>query len=246
MKRISRTILLALTIALPALPAVATPPDIIEVRDEIFGISASYVFLLRSTRDNLGLYTSDRSDTLLVALEVATGVETLWPVYSVYRGQPESDPSGETTAVFVTSGKDSVNPFEILAKYQAVPVAGAWDHSRSELPPRLALTDGELTMTYPESGAVYRLDGPTLQSGLTASINRLANMIEDYERVAPITTRSLLADRSYVSADCAVSEPRRISALIEATPVQLARVTCTEQDGLDETSLFVIVPPAAD
>jgi hypothetical protein len=91
-----------------------------------------------------------------------------------------------------------------------------------------------------------RLDSGSLQSGLTASVNRVADIIEDYDRFAPVSTRSLLVDRSYERADCTASDPRQISALIETPPVQLVRVTCSDEDGMDETSFFVVVPPAAD
>ncbi len=228
------------------LPAAATPPDVINLRNELFGISTSHVFVLRSTQDNLGLHIADRSDTLLVALDLATGAETLWPVYSVSRGPADSDTSGETSEVVMHGPKDSVNPFAILTEYQAVPIEAAFDLGFVGQPLDLTLTEDSLTLTYPETGAVYRLDGATLQSGLTGSVNRVADTIEDYDRFAPVSTRSLLVDRSYDRADCTASDPRQISALIETPPVQLVRVTCTDEDGLDETSFFVVVPPAAD
>lgn len=96
-----RTMIAAVSMLGLTLPASATPPDIIDVRDEIFGISQTQVLLLRTTFDNPGPHIAGRNDVLLVSVDIATGERTLWPVYRIYRGpDPQSDWLRSRTGVF--------------------------------------------------------------------------------------------------------------------------------------------------
>jgi hypothetical protein len=246
MTLVQKMMVLAVLCAGSALPAKATPPDVINVRDEVFGISASHLFVLRSTEDNLGLYTADRSDTLLVAIDLATGDETLWPVYGFYRGPDPADPNGEKSGVVAGARQDSTDPFGVLAEYGAVPAIAAFSRISADTLPSVTLDAKTLTVSYRGTEMRYALDSQALLAGMTASVNKVAGTIEDYDRFAPISTRDLLSDRTFAIQDCAVSDPMHLSALIETAPVQLVRVTCSDPDEADTTSLVVVVPPVAN
>ncbi len=54
---------LILIALLAAMPALATPPDVISLHDRIFGISATHIYILRDINDNLGLNNPSVTDT---------------------------------------------------------------------------------------------------------------------------------------------------------------------------------------
>ncbi|MGL4235613.1 hypothetical protein [Tabrizicola sp.] len=236
---------LASLVLASALPATATPPDVIDVHDELFGVSPSHIFLLRSALDNLGSYYMDRSETMLVAVELATGAETLWPVYTMNRGLVDDGTDSERSKVVVSPRQDAVNPFDILAEYDAVPAAAAFPRADADAVPDAKLGADALSVSYSATDGSYALATETLLSGMTASINRLAEAVGDYERPLHVTSaRDLLLDRAFAVQECSVSDPLQLSALIEAAPIQLVRITCSSEEDFSLNSLIVVVPDA--
>ncbi len=232
----------ALTLSV-SLPASATPPDIINVHDDIFGISEAHVFVLRTTSDNLGLHVTGRNDVLLVATEIATGHQTIWPVYRINRGPDvATDATGAMEKTQVESWEDARNPYEILADHSGVPALAAYTLRGNENP-KITLTDETLEVAYAD-GEAYRLETDALFDSLAATRTKLAEGIGEYDRMAPITTRELLASFVFDAQACDATEPVLLAATADSLPVQLSRVTCTAEDGMISTSHHVIVPPS--
>jgi hypothetical protein len=71
MTRIFSILIAALSLILTT-PAQATPPDAMDVSDELFGISETHLFLLRHTDDNLGQYAASARHVFLVAVNLKT------------------------------------------------------------------------------------------------------------------------------------------------------------------------------
>lgn len=224
-------------------PASATPPDIMNVRDDLFGMSQNHIFVLRMTADNLGLHITGRNDVLLVATEITTGRETLWPVYRIYRGPDyATDDTGLTERIEVESWDGARNPYDILAEYSGVPaLALAADPQQEREQPKVSLTNEALTIKYAD-GAKHRLETEALFAGLNDTRERLADAIGEYDRMAPITNRELLADFTFKVESCKAQDPISPRATASNTPVQLVRVACDDAGGMISTSHYVIVP----
>lgn len=221
--------------------ALATPPDIINVRDEFFGVSESSIFVLRITYDNLGLHDSAQRDVVLVALDRRTQEETSWPVYRA-RSAPdyEQDEAGATSRIDRLALPDAVDPFEMLGELGGMPV-GAKDmgyHVAAEPEMR-----GDAVVIAYDDGAEFRSDMGTLLQGVTVSLNALAERLGDYDRMAPVHTRDLLGDLAFRSDECRISDPHRFNIPWGTAPTLAARLTCDDNEG-QFISLLVLVPSA--
>lgn len=226
-------------------PATATPPDKIDVRDDLFGIGPTHVFFLRTTFDNLGLHITGRNDVLLVATEIVTGSETIWPVYRAYRGPDyAADETGLADEIKIEPWDGARNPYDILAEFSGVPAVATYPWWFNDQP-ELSLTREALTVAYSD-GAAYRLETEALFAGLTATRERLADAIGEYDRMAPVTNRDLLTDTHFDVGSCAATDPIRRAATTNGMPVQLVRVTCEVEDGMISSSHYVIVPPGPE
>ncbi|HCP80166.1 MAG TPA: hypothetical protein DIT67_00720 [Octadecabacter sp.] len=68
-----RSLKLFALLAALATPAVATPPQIVWVKDQLFAISATQVLILRTISDNHGYHQTEQTDTFLIVRDLATG-----------------------------------------------------------------------------------------------------------------------------------------------------------------------------
>lgn len=232
--------LLIVAIGLVGMPcqAFATPPDIIDVRDDLFGISRSSLFLLRITRDNLGLHTSEQRDVVLVAVDRLTGRETLWPVYRA-RHVPDIDRDGSDVRqkTEVSKRPNAVDPFAKLGESDGYPIgmADAPVDARADI----TIKDGVLTVTFP-NGFVAKRKMSAVLSAVSGSLDKLADSVGDYERLAPIRTRDLLAGQSFEAQACKVSDPFGYDDRSGAPPVSIARVTCSDPEGQTASLLVTL------
>ena len=62
--------------------AAATPERQVHVSDAPFALSADQLFVLRRSRDNLGLHTASVEQIELVALSLRDGTQEVWPVHA--------------------------------------------------------------------------------------------------------------------------------------------------------------------
>lgn len=223
------------------LPGYATPPDIINVRDEIFGVSERKIFLLRITYDNLGLYDAEQRDVVLVALDRRTQEEISWPVYRA-RTVPdyERDETGTTSRVDQHSLLDAVDPFEILGEFDGMPVGTKI--RGYEVAANLKFEEDTILVSY-DNGTVFRADMDNLSQGLTVSLGALADLIGDYDRVAPVQTRDLLGALTFLPDQCRITDTRRFDLPLGKTPSLVARLTCDDDAG-QLISLLVLIPSA--
>lgn len=216
----------------------ATPPDVISLRDMPFGLSPDRLFLMRTTFDNLGLYVTGRNDVLLVAVEIATGAEEIWPVFAVTRSL---DATGQSETTKVDRGPDAVDPYAVLASFDGVPWTAV-----AVTPDAVDLQFGPETLSARyEDGKRFGVDTGAVLNAMTASVDRVAGAMVAYDRFAPIDTADLLRGRSFDPAFCVPSDPILVRTTIWGGLLQLTRLTCTA-DGIEATSLLVILPQIDD
>ena len=243
MKKSVVTLMLAaiLPAFVPIAPASATPPDIIDVTDEIFGITDNATLILRRTHDNLGVYSASVQDVYLVAIDHRTGQETLWPVHRVRLSEEEPMQYSSKSEQM----RGSVNPFAVLARGNGIMLpAKIWEQNGTA-----ELGGTQVTIRY-RDGAVYRIEATQLIDQLIASLDRLGTKIVNYPRMSPVTVKDLMVGQTFETRSCRFDTPIAQHNIAHSTVIRLLRVACNTE-GV-EHSLFVpvtaqpITPPRAD
>lgn len=103
----------------------ATPPQIVGVREALFGISDTHLFVLRTTRDNLGLHQPTQTDVLLVARNRQTNRdEDIWPVLRTLDHGVNFIEDGYSLRVETLPLAGWTNPFDVLIATAARPLVG--------------------------------------------------------------------------------------------------------------------------
>ncbi|MEL1252080.1 hypothetical protein [Aurantiacibacter gilvus] len=228
---------------LVATPAAATPPDVIDISDQLFALSNDAVFVLRSSTDNLGVYYSSYRETWLVGIDVATGEETAW---LVYRGRRDTvfgdDGTDESLAVTLIDRESWHDPMQVIADAQAERVLGEGRGRR----------DGEALIPDASGQFAVELDyWPRFAWQRRAALDRarasvatLAANVAETDRLAPVTTRELFAMREVEWDSCAFHQhgyPRGTAA----NAYLLVRVDCEGVDNGETTSLIQVVSPSS-
>ena len=221
-----------------ATTAQATPPDNISLYDRVIGYSDTRLFILRETRDNLGLHIYGLHDVFLVAKSLETGMdEAIWPVYRVHSAS-EATPQ---TRSFALEG--AVNPFEIMA------AAPAQIKSRDFQDPNLYRFDepvNEITaLTIPDITA----DPAALMAQIAQSISFTSAAIQpypegDYANMSYTSPQDLLASMVYTLQDCEIDGVDTVFRYPQPD-IQLARIACADDDG-QQVWLAVVLPPKTE
>ncbi len=221
-------------------PAFATPPDVIDIREEPFGLNETHLFVLRSSTDNLGLYESLRVETFLVAIDAATGEEEHWLIDRSVRSSEYSE-DGEMLGYKVVrdEGLADVNPFAILAERDALPWSAVSLTGWYEVKADFARTpDGGWQASYP-SGQVFRIADAALVQKLVGVSDFMSRNVADHPRMASIATRQLFADRTVPLESCEPAAVFNHFALRAPGTELLVRIDCSVRDEVGVTSVVV-------
>lgn len=218
--------------------ASSTPPDMIDIRDELFGVAPCCVLVKPTTNDNLGLYGSIHSDVVLVSIDREGGSETLYPVYRV-RSQPDldRDANGNVMAHRAEPLPGSVEPFTLLAELNGIPVQ-AGDYLVSGPEPTMRI--GEMLAVPVDRNSTLQVEIAQLMRQVAASVASLALVVGEYDRLAPITTAELLEGRFSGPFDCRFDSAWRLDDRSGTAPTTMLRADC-DNDG-EFTSILVWIP----
>ena len=232
---------LSLLFLLGPTPVRATPPDNAVVTDTLFGVGGGKVFVLRSTRDNLGLHASVRTETWLVAIDPQSGEETLWPVHAARQDSESQEGGGEIDVTTTDRIEDAVNPFEVLARHGALPVLERnFNQAQGRAQPREA--GGRLIINQgPEWTFAFITDDA--RARYRRSVETLAARIVDVTRMAPMSTRAIFEGTVSHLDQCSFEpfgSPVRVGP--EGSDYQALRVSCSPGDGIEGHSLIQLVP----
>lgn len=135
-------ILTALMVIFPVL-AMATPPQIVGVREQPIGVNETHLFVLRILNDNLGRHQTTQTDVVLIARNRATNADDQhWPVMRVLdHGMDYAFEEFENRVDPVPFGK-KVNPYAVLLWRNARPLLGREGLSVDESQIEVTQTDG--------------------------------------------------------------------------------------------------------
>ncbi len=223
MIRRTRTLALTLALTCAAFAAQATPPDAVTLTDQLFGISAEKVFLLRRGSDNMGLYSTDRRGVALVIIDRATGAEETLPVYRSLR-VPDTDnhPDSAQTRITPDALPATVDPFAILRAQNAeailTPTEADASHQAASAPADLA------------QRAQQALDG-------------YAATIGDYQRMGSTLSLQHLIAGAFTPDGCRADHSLTLQDTSAAQPAQLIHTLCgTPEDGITAAIYLLLAP----
>lgn len=216
----------------------ATPPDMIDIRDELLGVAPCCVLVKRTTSDNLGLYGAIHSDVVLVNIDREGGMETQYPVYRV-RGQPDLDreADGGVLAYHAEPLPGSVEPFALLAEMNGIPAQAA-DYLVFELKP-ITRAEDTLVVSALDKGTI-QVEIAELMRQIEASVADLALVVGEYDRLAPVTTTELLDGRISDPSDCRFDFAWSLDDRSGGAPTTMLRADCDNEGEI--TSILVWLP----
>ena len=227
-----------------ALPVHATPEDSVVITDTLFGQNDDTLYVLRSTRDNLGLHTASRTETWLVGIDAATGEETLWPVGAAVRTTSWDEASkSEFSTVEHDEGLERVDPFAILAENDAISILDL-NHMSDDGGTKVEISGDRVRVGY-GSDQFYSAPLETLEVRYRSSVESLAGRVADYKRMGGLSTRELYRNTVTDALECAYTRqgwPRRFAA--EGPAYQLVRVSCPPHQFGEGHSLIQLLPQA--
>ena len=223
-------------------PTQATPPDHVVIIDTPFGLSDEALFVLRHTSDNLGLHTAQRSETWLVAIDAASGEETLWPVHAAER---RSDWDEETGAEVWNTTSDvpegAANPYTILAEHGAATLAGN-PRGSDEDAPKAKLSAGNIAVEY-HPDRRFALSAGEARARHDASVEALAGKVANVARIAPVTTREVFLASRAGEAKCTFATLGWPLWFIPGERAyQALRVSCPAFEGMEGHSFIQLLP----
>ncbi|TKW67751.1 MAG: hypothetical protein DI616_05415 [Paracoccus denitrificans] len=244
---------LALALACAAPAAQATPPDQIHVFDELFGVSDTHVFVLRRSRDNLGLHDAEMRNTALVAIDQQTAAEQLWPILRIH-SQPDydKDPDGLTMKTDRLALPGAVDPVAKLEELGGRPFSDqpSPDSRIFGYAPNTGNFDGAIWGFTLEDGTRFNPDPATLQDSVSGALDQFAQALGDYPRFGPITARDLLTGPDYGDTGCSFTQRSLLRVNRDAPPAHLVFVACPpawaaghEADVETTVGLWRVVPP---
>ncbi|EYR77835.1 hypothetical protein P9A16_05670 [Shinella sp. 838] len=221
-----------------AATAMATPPDALSVRDEVFGVGAREILVLRTVSDNLGSYNATVSTVFVVLIDAATAQEALWPVYRT-RLVPdyESDPSGLTPSIRNEALAQRRDAFDLLSERKALPAGSA--SARGETPDVMTYSmQAGIDVRYLD-GTRYGLTAGELRRRWEIAADQLAAAMEPYDRLGPLAAVDLIDDGALDLSACTLADPATWSLPVGAGSMQVLRITC-EGEGLSWSRLLVV------
>ncbi len=222
-----------------ALPARATPPDMIYIDETLFGVNDTHVFFLRTVNNNLGLHMYGMTDTYLVAKNVETGMdENIWPILRQH-GAPDYDTDGNPFPVIQTFPlKDARNPYAILSELGGILVADGSYHQSDPIP----LTADGVRLNE------YVLNGPDLEAQMEYSVHITLKSMQPYPREGYVqmtfsTPADLLGNWQVEAQNCEIMDARIVNPVYGMREVPLARLSCWDSTNEQPASFYVVLKP---
>lgn len=217
----------------------ATPPDIINIGDRVFATNADTLFVLRNTNDNLGVYTSDHTESFLVAIDIDSGEEQYWLVYRARRDTVfgSGNDLDQLRVTHLDRGEWH-DPYMIAADAGAYLLDGGGDGGHASV----SVQPGSIRLSY-DYGPEFHLHLPGSMSRAAASLAALSSQMSDVDRMATITTRDLLENRIVAWDTCSYTA-QGLPIGSGTNAFQIVRMHCHDGEDMEQTSLLQAVRAA--
>lgn len=217
--------------------AAATPPDLVDVTDSFLGLSPDKIFLLRATRDNLGVYEAEQRDVTLVEIDRATGQARLDLVYHSRSAPTEPSPTDAAPTRMTTArlAADPINPFAVL-QAQSATVLPLSEAERGEIARRNDL----LEISF-ENQSLIEVSAAALLAQAFTNLAALAEHIGDYPRLAPVGLQDLIGQQPFSTGQCRIDAAFSLFDFSGKPPARLVQLEC-ENEGQKLSMLLPVLP----
>ncbi len=219
--------------------AQATPPDVIEIREEPFGLSEAHLFVTRTTTDNLGLHQALRVESFLVAIDLKTEKEELWVLDRLVHME-DYDDAGEFTGYSIERDPDlkSVNAYGVLAQQRALPWSAVSHEANYDVAPSLTSDADAIRLTY-DDGPSYRLATGDMSRRLGDVTPSTSENVVDYQRMSTMATRMMFAERIVPVETCKPGPVLEHWDTDYPARYRFIRINCSDEEEPGVTSLIL-------
>ncbi len=164
---------------LVATPALATPPQVVSVKETLISVGGGFLFIKRELTDNMGSHTRQQVDTVLIARDIETNQDIyLWPLKrTIDNGPDHIETAADPRAVDIPLDEDN-KPWQIISHHH-----GGIPNQRKATPEDglkiLSNKDGALISASTPHFAYEPPEGTHVRSSYWVSYPKLAALIED-------------------------------------------------------------------
>lgn len=223
-------------------PANASPDSFIDMHEEPVGMSATHLFLLRTSTDNLGYYEALRAEIFLVVQDLQSGGEEVIVIDKFVHSSDYSD-DGELTGYSIKrdAGIEPVDPASVLRARGALPWVAI--HRPTGFEALATITMGEQAIEVQIGGNTpLRLSREAIQAKLTRMGRFMADNVADHPRSSSMTTKQHFEGREVTAAQCHSAELLDYWMLGQRNRPHLLRVHCAYDEDSETTSVVMRLP----
>ncbi|APE27229.1 hypothetical protein [Aurantiacibacter gangjinensis] len=230
-----------------AVPARATPEDIITLRDEVFAIGPDSVFVLRTSRDNMGSYYNLQIESHLVRIDLESGDETSWLVYRALRQTVfDEDPALERHETVTQSVGYWHDPFAVIADAGATFHAGSSDAGMRLPQPETGEAEPDrFTIRY-DRDVIFAFSQMQARARARSAVDVFGQSLFDAPRMSTASTRELFLEMfAGMMSEWGVCD-FATDGLPEGMGdrrIQLVRMQCGDEDVDNSLSLIQLARP---
>lgn len=226
-----------------AAPAFASPDTMVDIHEEPIGVSETHLFLLRTSKDNLGYYEASRIEMFLIIRDFASGEETHVVVDRFVRSSDYTD-DGEFTGYSIKrdAGVDPVDPYALIRTRGALPWPAVANPTPFEFPPKIRITSGEVEVQF-GSNPPITLAREKLQERLAHVQQFMAEHVADHPRSSSMTTKQYFEGREVSADQCHSGEVLNYWLHGKGKHPHMVLVHCSFVDSDGETTSVVVQLP---
>lgn len=236
----------AMMLAAPV-PAYASPDIMVDIHEEPIGISETHLFLLRTSKDNLGYYEALRVEMFLLIRDFASGEETHVVIDKFVRSSDYTD-DGEFTGYSIKrdAGVVPVDPYTFVRERGALPWPAVANPAPFEFPPRVGIKEGVVEVQF-GSNPPITLSREKLEERLAHVQQFMVVNVADHPRSSSMTTLQYFAQRQVSPDHCHSGEVLEYWLHGKGKHPHMVQVHCSffDRDG-ETTSVVVELPPIAE
>lgn len=229
-----------------ASPASAAPDTMIDIHEEPIGVSETHLFLLRTSKDNLGYYEAMRVEMFLIIRDFASGEESHVVIDKFVHSSDYSD-EGEFEGYSIKrdAGVEPVDPYRFLQERGALPWPAVSYPERFEYGPKITMGADAVEVQF-GSTPPLTISRVQIQEKLDRVKDFMAHKVTDHRRSSSMTTKQFFEWREVQAKHCYSAELLGFWMLGQGNRPYLMRVDCAFDGDSETTSIVLPLPKPAN